>query len=226
MKTLILAFLGCILMGAAGAQTVSLPAPDILGVSCGGYLGQSSVTIVGFDTNGNIQGILNEAMSCSAGGKGGHSHTYTGSSNVTWDFRGGFVTSWNAPLAIPSVSNVATDSYGNVVTVGVEKYTLASVLTINQMPPNPDYLQALVPDVVGLTVAAADAEVTAAGLVPAEYDDANGSGTPGIVFSQSLNQGPAAGSVVPYGTVIDFWAVPAAVTGGGNGNHCKRHCND
>jgi len=53
--------------GFAQAQTtVTLTAPNILGVSCGGYRG-SKVTLVGFDANGNLQATVYEIMSCCSG---------------------------------------------------------------------------------------------------------------------------------------------------------------
>jgi hypothetical protein len=228
----ILALIGLMVFGGAvyAQSTVTLTPPDILGVSCGGYQSGSSVTIVGFDTNGNIQASLTEVMSCSAGGRGGHSTRYTGSGNITFDFNGGYVTSWNAALAIPAVGGVATDSYGNVVTLGNHNF-LQLTLTINQLPPNPVYLEAVVPNVVGLTPDAASAVITAAGLVPNWYVDANATGlaAPGIVFSQTLGAGPAAGAEAPFGSSVSFWSTPAApVSTGGSGghHHCTVNCND
>jgi hypothetical protein len=216
MKSLILS-LG-LLAGFAHAGSVNLTAPDILGVACGGYQGGTYTTIVGFDTNGNVQATVYETMSCAAGGRGGHSTTYKGSSNVTWDFNGGVITSWNAPLAIAAVGTIATDAYGNVVQAG-PLGTPSAVLTVNQLPPTLDPVEAVVPTVVGLTVAAAEAAIMAAGLLPLAYADANLTSPPGIVFSQSFAGGPQAGQEAPFGSYISFWYPPAITV-------CHHHCGD
>ena len=201
-----------LMVASVAAHAVNLPAPDILGVACGGYQSGSYVTIVGFDTNGNIQGHLHEIMSCSSGGRGGGTHRYVGDSNITWDFRGGYVTSWSAALAIPASGNVATDSYGNVVQVGGNSYTLASTLTINQLPPNPDYVEAQVPELVGLTDAQAQAALAAAGLT---YAGATINYTYPAPAGEVFNQRPGVGALVPFSTPVALWETPAAGSGGG-----------
>jgi hypothetical protein len=162
MRKLVLA-IGLMVAGFAHAQTtVTLTAPNILGVACGLYQSGSKVTLVGFDANGNLQGTVYEIMSCSSGGRGAPPHRYTGSSVVTWDFRG--ISSYDAPLAIAATGTSAVDSYGNVATLG-NPNLLQVVLTIHQMPPSPTYVEALVPSLIGDTDAAAQAAIAAAGLV-------------------------------------------------------------
>jgi hypothetical protein len=211
MRKLILA-ISLMVPGFALAQTtVTLTAPNILGVACGGYQSGSKVTLVGFDSNGNIQGTVYEIMSCSSGGRGAPPHRYTGSSVVTWDFRGGVITSYNAPLAIAAAGTSATDYYGNVVTLG-NPNLLQAVLTIHQMPPNPDYVEALVPKLIGDTDAVAQAAIAAAGLVDGgAYINSTYPAPAGTVF----NQQPPPGKLVPFGTVVGLWETPASSGGGG-----------
>ena len=214
MRNLILA-IGLMFAGFAHAQTVvTLTAPNILGVACGGYQSGSKVTLVGFDANGNIQGTLYEIMSCSSGGRGSTPHRYTGTGVVTWDFRGGAITSYNAPLAIAAVGTSAVDSYGNVVTLG-NPNLLQVVLTINQMPPNPDYVEALVPNLIGDTDAVAQAAIAAAGLVDGGAYISSYSAPAGTVF----NQRPLPGKLVPFGTVVGLWETPASSSGGGGSDN-------
>ncbi len=164
MRKLILT-ISLMIAGFAHAQTtVTLTAPNILGVSCGGYQSGSKVTLVGFDANGNLQATVYEIMSCSSGGRGSTPRRYTGTSVVTWDFRGGVITSYDAPLATPAAGTSAVDNYGNVATLG-NPNVLQVALTINQMPPNPNYVEALVPNLIGDTDAVAQAAIAAAGLV-------------------------------------------------------------
>lgn len=213
----IFAVLGLMLCGfASHAQSVvQLLPPNITGVACGLYQSSSSVTIVGFDTNGNIQASLTEVMSCSSGGRGSHPTIHTATGTVTWDFRGGYVTGFNAPLAIPVVGNVGTDSLGNVVTLGNHNF-LAVTLTINQMPTSPVYLEAKVPNVVGLTDSAAKAALVAAGLQDGgAYINGNYSAPPGTVF----NQHPVAGAIVPFATGVLLWETPA------NNIYCPTGCD-
>jgi hypothetical protein len=210
MKKIVFGVVGPLMMGLAQAATVNLSAPDILGVSCGGYQAGSSLTIVGFDTNGNVQGMLNEVMACSTGGRGSHPAIFKGSSKITWDFRGGYITSWNAPLAISAVGNTATDHYGNVVMAG-NPNLLNAVLTMNQMPPNPVYVEALVPNLVGDTDLAAKAAIAAAGLGNVNLYVSYYAAPAGLVFSQS----PAAGSMMPFGSGVSIWETPTASSGGG-----------
>ena len=202
--------IGLMVAGYAQAQTaVTLTAPNILGVSCGAYQSGSKVTLVGFDANGNLQATVYEIMSCSSGGRGSTPRRYTGSSLVTWDFRGGAITSSNAPLAIPAAGTSAVDNYGNVATLGNPNY-LRVLLTINQMPPNPVYVEALMPNLIGSTDAAAQAAISAAGLVDGgAYINNTYPAPAGTVF----NQQPSAGSLVPFGTVIKLWETPASGSG-------------
>ena len=211
MRKLILA-ISLMVAGFAHAQTtVTLTAPNILGVACGAYQSGSKVTLVGFDANGNIQGTLNEIMSCSSGGRGAPPHVYTGTSVVTWDFRGGVITSYNALLAIPAVGTSASDHYGNVVTLGNPNF-LQVVLTIHQMPPNPVYVEALVPNLIGDTDAVAQAAIAAAGLVDGgAYINYTYPAPAGTVF----NQQPRPGSLAPFGSVVGLWETPASSGGGG-----------
>jgi hypothetical protein len=211
MRKLILA-IGLIVAGFAHAQTtVTLTAPNILGVSCGTYQGGSKVTLVGFDANGNIQATVYEIMSCSSGGRGSTPRRYTGTSVVTWDFRGGVITSYNAPLATPAVGASAVDNYGNVATLANQNF-LRVALTINQMPPKPDYVEALVPNLIGNTDAVAQAAIAAAGLVDGgAYINRTYPAPAGTVF----NQQPLPGNLVPFGTVVGLWETPASSGGGG-----------
>lgn len=209
MHKLILA-IGLMVAGFAHAQTtVTLMAPNILGVSCGAYQSGSKVTLVGFDANGNIQATVYEIMSCSSGGRGSIPRRYTGSGVVTWDFRGGVITSYNAPLAIPAVGASAVDNYGNVATLSNTNF-LRVALAINQMPPNPDYVEALVPKLIGGTDAAAQAAIAAAGLVDGGAYIRTYPAPAGTVF----NQQPLPGSLVPFGTVVGLWETPASSSGG------------
>jgi hypothetical protein len=215
MRNLILA-MGVMVAGYAHAQaTVTMTAPNILGVSCGGYQSGSKVTLVGFDANGNIQATVYEIMSCSSGGRGSPPHRYTGSGVVTWDFRGGVITSYNAPLAIPAGGTSVVDSYGNVVTLG-NPNLMQVALTINQMPSKPDYVEALVPNLTGDTDAVAQAAIAAAGLVDGGAYINYGYGAPaGTVF----NQQPLPGKLEPFGTVVALWETPASASGGGGGSN-------
>ena len=204
--------IGLMVAGFAHAQTtVTLTAPNILGVSCGGYQSGSKVTLVGFDANGNLQGTVHEIMSCSTGGRGAPPHVYTGTGVVTWDFRGGVITSYDAQLAIAASGTSAMDSYGNVATLGNPNF-LQVVLTIHVMPPSPNYVEALVPKVIGATDAVARAAIAAAGLVagPATINYSYPAPA-GTVF----NQRPLAGSLAPFGSAVGLWETPAASNGGG-----------
>jgi len=211
MRNLVLA-IGLMGAGFAHAQTtVTLTAPNILGVACGGYQSGSKVTLVGFDANGNLQGTVYEIMSCSSGGRGAPPHRYTGTGVVTWDFRGGVITSYDAPLAIAAAGTTAMDGYGNVATLG-NPNLLQVVLAIHVMPPNPNYVEALVPNLIGDTDAAAQAAIAAAGLVDGgAYINYTYPAPAGTVF----NQQPLPGKLVPFGTAVGLWETPAASSGGG-----------
>ena len=210
MHKLILA-IGLMVAGFAHAQTtVTLTAPNILGVSCGGYQSGSKVTLVGFDANGNLQATVYEIMSCSSGGRGSPPRRYTGISVVTWDFRGGVITSYDASLAIPAGGSSAVDYYGNVATLGNQNF-LRVTLTINQMPPNPTYVEAQVPNLIGDTDAVAQAAIAAAGLVDGgAYINYSYAAPAGTVF----NQQPQPGGLVPFGTAVGLWETPASSGGG------------
>jgi len=211
MRKLILA-ISLMVAGFAHAQTtVTLTAPNILGVSCGGYQSGSQVTLVGFDANGNLQGTVYEIMSCSTGGRGSTPRRYTGTGVVTWDFRGGAITSYNAPLAIQAVGTSVVDSYGNVATLGNPNF-LQVALTIHQMPPKPDYVEALVPNLIGAKDAVAQAAIAAAGLVDGgAYINYTYAAPAGTVF----NQRPLPGKLAPFGTAVALWETPASSSGGG-----------
>jgi len=201
-----------LMLTATGAShAVNLQIPNILGVSCGGVHG--TVTIVGFDTNGNVQGSLHETTSCASGGRGSPPHTYTGNSVITWDFRGGYITSYDATLAIPAAGGMAIDNYGNVAAPGTNPNIISATLTVNQLPPVLTYVDAIVPKLVGLTDAQARAALTAAGLVyGGAYINANYPAPAGTVF----NQLPVPGNFEPFGTAISLWETPAASSGGGD----------
>jgi hypothetical protein len=200
------------LTASAASHAINLQIPNILGVSCGGFRG--TVTIVGFDANGNVQGSLYETTTCSTGGRGSTGHTYTGSTVVTWDFRGGVITSYDATLAIPASGGVAIDAYGNVAAAGNNPNIMSATLTVNQLPPVLTYVQALVPNLVGETDAQARVTLTQADLVGGVATINKTYPAPaGTVFNQS----PAAGAFVAFGTTVGLWETPAAHKGGGGG---------
>jgi hypothetical protein len=201
-----LKFLAMMLMSSAAmAQTVNLGhVPNVTGHACGALTGV--ITVVGFDTNGNIQATFTEKTVCAGSGRGGHTTTYTGSGMLTWDFRGGVISGYNAPLAVSG--NV--DLYGNTVMANSNPNIFGDVLTIVQEPPNPVYVEALVPNVIGEATAAAGAALTAAGLTYYEYINANYPAPAGTIFQQI----PAGGALLPFGTAIALWGTPAAHGGG------------
>jgi hypothetical protein len=96
---------------------LTLPQSDafaILGHSCGGISEHPYVT--GFDpTTGYPMGDVHLSTTCSTGGRGGHSTTFTAWAAVTWDFAG-HVTSY-APTSPPTVDPTftATDAYEDVI---------------------------------------------------------------------------------------------------------------
>jgi hypothetical protein len=106
--------------GAASATTISLLLPQgtafsILGRSCGGIQEQAFAT--GFDaTSGYPTGDVYLKTTCSAGGRGGHSTTYTAWAGVMWDFTGAVISAVGlsmAPTVDPTFS--AFDAHGNEV---------------------------------------------------------------------------------------------------------------
>jgi hypothetical protein len=197
--------------GVAQAQTLNLLIPNILGVSCGGFRG--TVTIVGFDTNGNVQGSLHETTTCSSGGRGSPTHTYSGGSMITWDFRGGYITSFNAALSVPASGGVAVDQYGNVAAPGTNPTIPSATLTVHQPPPVLTYVDAVVPNVIGMTDAQARASLAAAGLVDGgAYINATYPAPAGTVFDQL----PRPGIFAAFGTAIGLWETPVASGGGDN----------
>ena len=205
MKVIYAAFIGiCGLLGLAGltqAATVTLPVPNVTGHACNALKGV--ITVVGFDTNGNIQASFTEQTTCAGSGRGGNSHTYTGSGVLTWDFHGGVILGYNAPLAIPG--NV--DQYGNSVVRDPNPNFFDAMLTIVQLPANPVYVEALVPNVIGDTPDVAEAAFVAAGIVGyAPYVNYSYGGTPNTIF----NQNPAGGELVPFGTGVFLWATAPA----------------
>jgi hypothetical protein len=86
----------------------------ILGHSCGGIKEQVSVT--GFDpTNGYPTGVVFLSTTCSTGGRGSPTATFTASASVTWDFAGN-VISYTAPAtgsAGPAFG--AFDAFGDMI---------------------------------------------------------------------------------------------------------------
>ncbi len=206
----------CALMltASAASNAIDLQIPNILGVSCGGFRG--TVTIVGFDSNDNVQGSLSETTSCSSGGRGSTPHTYTGTSVVTWDFRGGVITSYNATLAIPASGGVAIDHYGNVAAPGSNPNIMTATLTVNQLPPVLTYVEALVPNLIGLTDAQARAALAPADLV---YGGATINATYPAPAGTVFNQSPLPGAFAPFGTVVGLWETPAAHKHGGGGDN-------
>jgi len=210
MKVLLCALM---LTASAVSSAIDLQIPNILGVSCGGFHG--TVTIVGFDSNNNVQGSLYETTTCSSGGRGSTPHTYTGSSIVTWDFRGGVITSYNAPLEIPASGGVAIDAYGNLAAPGNNPNIMSATLTVNQLPPVLTYVEAVVPNLIGLTDAEARLALTQADLV---YGGATINKTYPAPAGTVFNQSPASGAFAPFGTAVGLWETPVFRRGGGGNN--------
>jgi large repetitive protein len=119
--------LACVLAGlvfgvssAVSAAPIQLLLPQgiafkILGYDCGGIGEQSFAN--GFDaTSGYPTGDVFMTTTCSTGGKGGHSHTYTAWASVTW-FYTGTVVSYSVLSTPPTVDPnfSAFDAYGNEV---------------------------------------------------------------------------------------------------------------
>ncbi|HEV3213892.1 MAG TPA: IPT/TIG domain-containing protein [Acidimicrobiales bacterium] len=114
-----------VVLGAAGTSSganpptiLKLTLPEaqafaILGHDCGGIVRQSIAT--GFDvTSGFPTADVFMKTTCSAGGKGGHSVTYTAYATAEWDFTGALVS--DAALAgapSPDPTATATDGNGN-----------------------------------------------------------------------------------------------------------------
>jgi hypothetical protein len=98
--------------------SLTLPQSDafaILGHSCGGIHEHPYVT--GFDpATGYPAGAVYLSTTCSAGGRGGHSTTFTAWAGVTWDFTGQVLSS-TALSSAPSVDPTftATDFYEDVI---------------------------------------------------------------------------------------------------------------
>lgn len=139
--------------GVASATTppvIELTMPQgaafaIIGHSCGGI--QEDVYLTGFDpTSGFPQGVVDVHTSCGGSGKGGggHSTTYSGSADVTWDFTGVMVTD-SAPATWtygpPPFS--ATDANGNQI------YDQASALNWGYLQWGPTFTPQ--PRVTGIT---------------------------------------------------------------------------
>jgi hypothetical protein len=194
MKTILASLI--FLASAVSAQTVNLPVPNVTGHACSAL--QGVVTVVGFDTNGNIQATFTEVAICSGSGRDPHPTKYPGSGVLTWDFRGGVVLGYNAALAMPG--NV--DQYGNTVVNNTIQF--GGLLTIVQAPANPVYVEALVPNVIGEATAVAQAALVAAGITSYEYVNATYPAPPNTIF----NQIPRGGVLVPFGTAIALWGTP------------------
>ncbi len=98
-------------------QNLVLPQSDafaILGHSCGGIHEVPYVT--GFDpATGYPSGAVHLSTTCSTGGRGGHSTTYTAWAAVTWDFSGHVLSSSlsGAPTVDPNFT--ATDAFEDVI---------------------------------------------------------------------------------------------------------------
>jgi hypothetical protein len=87
----------------------------ILGHDCGGI--QEHAYVTGFDpSTGNPMGVVHLSTTCSAGGIGGHSVTYTAWAAVTWNFVGGVVSS-TALSGTPTIDTgfTATDAYDDTI---------------------------------------------------------------------------------------------------------------
>ncbi len=87
----------------------------VLGHSCGGIKEQTYVT--GFDpSTGYPMGQVHLSTTCSTGGRGSPTATFTAWAAVTWDFGGNVISSGalsNAVATNPSF--VATDAYGDTI---------------------------------------------------------------------------------------------------------------
>jgi hypothetical protein len=213
-NTLILGAVFFTLAGVASAQVVQLPIPHVTaqGHSCGGV--RITPTLAGFDENGNVQASLLASTTCSTGGRGSRPATFTQKYLITWDFFGDYILNWNAlPNPNEQASNgIAVDAYGNVVQVtGLSPYAPAVTLTINQFPPNPVAVAAKTPAVIGLTQAQAQAAIGAVGLLTSIVNNSNYAAPPGTVF----NQLPAAGTILPFGSYVTIYVVPANSGSGG-----------
>ncbi len=95
----------------------------ILGHWCGGIRERAYVT--GFDqTSGYPTGTVYLSTTCSTGGRGSPSATFSAWAAVSWDFAGNVIFSTtlsNAPIVNPTLS--ATDMYGDVVyNIGTSAY--------------------------------------------------------------------------------------------------------
>ena len=209
-------FVGAVLIGVmacAGlaSAAVTLPTPTgaellpYIGASCGGI--QVTPTNVGFSVKGYLLGSLALKTTCSTGGKGGGSHTYTGTAPVTWDFAGNVVMGY---ADTPDPSHVSTDGItavdagGDVFTLkSASKYVLAGSLVINEAPPYPANLLVPVPNVFGETQAVATAAVQAQGFqvsVILNNDFAYPKGT-------VMNENPVAGTGVTPGSYVTIYVV-------------------
>ena len=113
---------GVLLAGPSGATSsplsLSLPGSTafaILGYDCGSITQYDYASQ--FDpTSGYPDGNAYLSTSCSAGGRGGHSVTYTAWVSATWDFTGA-VVSYTALTGAPTVDPTlsVTDGHGNVL---------------------------------------------------------------------------------------------------------------
>jgi IPT/TIG domain-containing protein len=113
-----------LLLVAVGSLASAAPVPlrlpqgiafQVLGHSCGGIQEQAFVT--GFDpASGYPVGDVYLRTTCSTGGRGSPTHTYTAWAAVTWDYTGAVVSDQAlsaAPTVDPTFS--AFDAYGNEI---------------------------------------------------------------------------------------------------------------
>ena len=92
------------------------PAFAILGASCGGI--QEQVFVTGFDpATGYPTGVVNMKTTCGGSGRGGgyHTHTYTASAGVEWDFTSAVVSSSVPVTGTVDPAFSATDVNGNQI---------------------------------------------------------------------------------------------------------------
>ena len=156
--------------------------------------------LVGFDVNDNIQGTINVTGTCIGhlAHGGTYRYAFSQSSPVTWDWNGGYANFYNASLAtFAANSYAAVDPFGNTANVVGSQVSLTVV-----SPPSPIVpVAAIVPNVIGDTLAQADAALSAWSLLPSVTVNYNVAYPVGQVF----NQLPAAGTVVPFGTYVYVW---------------------
>lgn len=111
---------------------------EVLGHSCGGIKEQTYVT--GFDPiTGYPMGEVFLSTTCSTGGRGSPTATFTAWATVTWDFTGTVVTSGPLSNAAPiNPSFLATDAHGDTIYNASSKAYL-----VVPLPPAPSHLAAV-----------------------------------------------------------------------------------